>query len=368
MTPAAERTEVSAAALSVHQWVPAAHKGDAIGDSARRVRDLLRARGHASEIFALTIDDDLRHEVRPFTDPEARRGDVTIFHFALPSPMTAAFASLPGGRVLQYHNITPAHFFADYAPHICRLAMLGRQELATLVGHADLALGDSTYNREELDALGFAPTGVMPIAIDLERITRAPRRPALEKILGDGLINILFVGRIAPNKRIEDHIRLAEHYKRYVDSHYRFIFVGRHDAVPSYYATVRALMEKYQMPADRFWFTGPVPNADLAAFYRHASAYVSLSEHEGFCVPLLEAMAAGVPVLAYGAAAVPETMGGAGVVFTPKDLEFAAEWLGRLIYDDTLRKAIIEGQYARLEAFSDARMQAHLDALLAPFA
>jgi glycosyltransferase involved in cell wall biosynthesis len=95
---------------------------------------------------------------------------------------------------------------------------------------------------------------------------------------------------------------------------------------------------------------------------------VSLSEHEGFCVPLLEAMAAGVPVLAYGAAAVPETMGGAGVVFTPKDLEFAAEWLGRLIYDDTLRKAIIEGQYARLEAFSDARMQAHLDALLAPFA
>ena len=111
--------------LSVHQWVPAAHKGDAIGDSARRVRELLRARGHESEIFALTIDDDLRHEIRPFADPEARRGDVTIFHFALPSPMTAAFASLPGGRVLQYHNITPAHFFADYAPQIYRLAMLG---------------------------------------------------------------------------------------------------------------------------------------------------------------------------------------------------------------------------------------------------
>ena len=230
--------------LSVHQWVPAAHKGDAIGDSARRVRELLRARGHESEIFALTIDDDLRHEVRPFADPEARRGDVTIFHFALPSPMTPAFATLPGGRVLQYHNITPAHFFADYAPHIYRLALLGRQELATLVGHVDLALGDSDYNREELDALGFAPTGVMPIAVDLERITRAPRRPALEQVLGDGLVNFLFVGRIAPNKKIEDHIRLAEHYKRYVDSHYRFIFVGRHDAVPSYYATVRALMRE----------------------------------------------------------------------------------------------------------------------------
>jgi glycosyltransferase involved in cell wall biosynthesis len=353
--------------LSVHQWVPAAHKGDAIGDSARRVRDLLRARGHASEIFALTIDDDLRHEVRPFADPEARRGDVTVFHFALPSPMTAAFASLPGGRVLQYHNITPPHFFADYAPHIYRLAMLGRQELATLVGHVDLALGDSGYNRDELDALGFAPTGVMPIAVDLERITAAPRRPALETVLADGLVNFLFVGRIAPNKKIEDHIRLAEHYKRYVDSRYRFIFVGRTDAVPAYYATIRALMERYQMPADRFWFTGPVPNADLAAFYRYASVYLSLSEHEGFCVPLLEAMAAGVPVLAYGAAAVPETMGGAGVVFTPKDLEYAAELTGRLTYDDRLRGDIVAGQYARLEAFSTSRMHAHLDDMLAPF-
>ena len=353
--------------LSVHQWVPAAHKGDAIGDSARRVRDLLRARGHASEIFALTIDDDLRHEIRPFTDSEARRGDVTIFHFALPSPMTAAFATLPGGRVLQYHNITPPHFFADYAPHIYRLAMLGRQELATLVGHVDLALGDSGYNRDELDALGFAPTGVMPVAVDLSRITAAPRRPALEKVLADGLVNFLFVGRIAPNKKIEDHIRLAEHYKRYVDSRYRFIFVGRTDAVPSYYATVRALMERYRMPADRFWFTGPVPNADLAAFYRYSSVYVSLSEHEGFCVPLLEAMAAGVPVLAYGAAAVPETMGGAGIVFTPKDLEYAAELMGRLTYDDRLRADIIAGQYARLAAFSTARLHAHLDGMLAPF-
>jgi len=358
---------VPARPLRVHQWLPAAHRGDAIGDSARRVRSLLRGRGHHSEIFALTIDDDVRRDVRPFDDAEARRGDVTIFHFAVPSPMTEAFATLPGGRVLQYHNITPAHFFAPYDAGIYRLARIGRDQLATLVGHADLALGDSGYNRDELDALGFAPTGIFPVAVDLARITAAPRRPALERVLGDGLINLLFVGRIAPNKCIEDHIRLAEHYKRYVDSRYRFIFVGRHDAVPKYYATIRALMERYQMPADRFWFTGPVPDTDLAAFYRYASVYVSLSEHEGFCVPLLEAMAAGVPVLAYGATAVPETMGGAGVVFTPKDLEYAAELVGLLAYDDGVRAAIVAGQRARLDAFGATRMEAHLDALLAPF-
>jgi glycosyltransferase involved in cell wall biosynthesis len=353
--------------MIINQWVPAAHRGDAIGDSARRVRTILRKRGHASEIFALTIDDDLRGDIRPFEDPGARRGDVTIFHFALPSPMTAAFAALDGARVLQYHNITPASFFASYAPPLFRLAALGRRELQSLVGRVDLALGDSEFNRRELETLGFAPTGVMPIAVDTERITQAPRRPALEKILGDGLINILFVGRIVPNKRIEDHIRLAEIYKRYVDSYYRFIFVGRYDAVPSYYAQVRALVEEFRMLPDRFWFTGSVPDEDLAAFYRWADAYVSLSEHEGFCVPLVEAMAAEVPVLAYAAGAVPETLGGAGVLFAPKDLEIAAEMLGMLVYDRPVRERVVEGQRRRLQDFSPSSIERQLGHALAPF-
>jgi glycosyltransferase involved in cell wall biosynthesis len=346
--------------MIIHQWVPAAHRGDAIGNSARRVRDLLRRMGHQSELFAITIDDDLRDEVRSFSDSSASRGDVTIFHFALPSPMTAAFATLGGKKVLQYHNITPAAFFAPYDSGLFRLAALGRRELATLAGHVDLALGDSDFNRQELVALGFERTGVMPIAVDTDRITDAPRRPALDKILGDGLINILFVGRIAPNKKIEDHIRLAEVYKRNVDSYYRFIFVGRHDGVPRYYAQIRALIAEFKMLADRFWFTGPVPDEDLAAFYRWADAYVSLSEHEGFCVPLVEAMAADVPVVAYGAGAVPETLGGAGLLFAPKDLEFAAELLGTVVYDPEVRTRVLQGQRARLRAFAPEAIDARL--------
>jgi len=304
--------------MIINQWVPAAHRGDAIGDSARRMRGMLRRQGHASDIFALTIDDNLRGDVRPFADPEATRGDVTI----------------------------------------------GRQELASLVGHVDLALGDSEFNRRELEELGFAPTGVLPIAVDTGRITGAPRRPALEKILGDGLINILFVGRIVPNKRIDDHVRLAEVYKRYVDSYYRFIFVGRYDGVPAYYAQVRALIAEYRMLPDRFWFTGPVPDEDLAAFYRWADAYVSLSEHEGFCVPLIEAMAADVPVLAYAAGAVPETLGGAGLLLAPKDLEVAAEMLGLLVYDRPVRARVLDGQRTRLKDFAPERIEAQLTAAL----
>jgi glycosyltransferase involved in cell wall biosynthesis len=353
--------------MKVNQWVPAAHKGDAIGDSARRVRDLLRALGHESDLFALTIDDDLRHQVRRFSDSDAKRGDLTIFHFALPSPMTAAFASLPNGKVLQYHNVTPARFFAPYDPALFRLASVARNELATLAASTDLALGDSEYNRRELDELGFGKTGVMPIAVDTARLTNAPAQPVLDQILDDGFVNFLFVGRIAPNKKIEDHIKLAEQYKRYIDAHYRFIFVGRYDVVPRYYAAIRALMAEYKMLPERFLFTGPVPDAELAAYYRAASVYVSLSEHEGFCVPLVEAMAMDVPVLAYGATAVPDTLGGAGVQFAPKDLEHAAELLGMLAFEDHPREEVLAGQRRRLHDFGDPVIQQRLASMISSF-
>ena len=353
--------------MRVNQWVPAAHNGDAIGDSSRRMRDLLRAMGHDAELFALTIDDDLRHEVRPFSDSASKRGDVTIFHYALPSPMSAAFAALPHGRVLQYHNVTPARFFAPYSPALFRLASIARDELAGLAPATELALGDSEYNRQELEELGFGKTGVLPIAVNTKRLTGAPAQPVLEEILDDGLVNFLFVGRIAPNKKIEDHIRLAEQYKRYVDAYYRFIFVGRYDVVPQYYAAIRALLSEYQMLEDRFIFTGPVPDAELAAYYRASSVYISLSEHEGFCVPLVEAMAMDVPVLAYSAAAVPDTLGGAGVQFAQKDLEYVAELLGMLAFEESPREEVLEGQRRRLQDFGDPMIQQRLASVISGF-
>jgi glycosyltransferase involved in cell wall biosynthesis len=353
--------------MVVNQWVPAAHRGDAIGDSARAVRDLLRAQGHESDIFALAIDDNMCGEARPFADPAASAGDVTILHFAIPSPMTEAFARLPGGRVLQYHNITPARFYAPYDPNIFRLATMGRRELASLAGRTDLALGDSEYNRRELEELGFAETAVFPVAVDVRRILDAPRTPALEKWLNDGLTNFLFVGRMVPNKKVEHIIRLAEHYKRYVDAYYRFIFVGRDEGVPRYTNMLRALIVDLGWLPDRFLFTGAVPDQELAAYYRHSSVYISMSEHEGFCVPLVEAMAADLPVLAYSCTAIPDTLGGAGVQFAPKDFEHVAELLGMLAFDDGLRASVVAGQRRRLAHFSSSRIDTELRRLLERF-
>ncbi len=350
--------------MIVNQWTEAAHRGDAIGDHTRAFRDLVRSLGHESEIYSLTIDPGLEDEIRPWSDPGARQGDVTIFHFVMPSAMSGAFKMLPGARVLQYHNITPAHFFAPFAPEIARLTILARRELATLADRTDLAMGDSTYNREELDVLGFRHTGVMPILVDTDRLIDAPPVESIARVLDDDLVNILFVGRIAPNKKIEDHIKLAELFKRYVDTEYRFIFVGRDDAIPRYGAAIRGLVRELRMSPERFLFTGAVPADELATYYRHAHAYVSLSEHEGFCVPLVESMAMEVPVLAFGCCAVPETLGGAGVCFSPKDLEQAAELLCDLIYDETLRSAVLAGQRRRLADFSYDRFVPQAQALL----
>ena len=327
--------------MIVNQWLPAAHRGDAIGDGARRLRELIRKLGHEAELYALTIDEDLLGDVRPFSDPAATGGDVTIFHFALPSPMTEAFAKLRSGRALLYHNVTPAAYFAPHDPALFRLAVIARRELASLVGRVDVALGVSEFNRSELEALGFQRTGVLPLAVDTARITRAAGRPALDKLLDDDFVNFLFVGRIAPNKKIEDHLRLAEAYKRYVDAYYRFIFVGKYDAVPGYYSTIRALMSEYRLLNERFVFTGPVSDDELAAYYRHSAVYISLSEHEGFCAPLVEAMATDVPILAYAAAAVPETLGGAGVQIDTKDMEFAAELLANSWHTNFATKRLL---------------------------
>jgi glycosyltransferase involved in cell wall biosynthesis len=253
--------------------------------------------------------------------------------------------------------VTPAAYFAPYDPALFRLASLGRTELSTLVGRVDLAMGDSEFNRRELDSLGFQRTGVFPIAVDTARITQPASRPALEDMLDDGLVNFLFVGRIAPNKKIEDHIRLAEVYKRYIDAYYRFIFVGRYDVVPRYYATIRALMSEYRLLNDRFIFTGAVPDEELAVYYRHAAVYISLSEHEGFCVPLVESMYFDLPIIAYNSSAISETLGDSGILLNEKDYVFNAELLNVLLEDGFFRESVIKSQRKRLKEYSKEKIE-----------
>ncbi len=320
----------------------------------------------ASDVFALDIDEDAEGDALPF--PDRLESDVTVLHFALPSPLTAALAEAPGKKVIIYHNITPPEFFRGYDDELVRISTAGTAELATLANVCDLALGDSEFNRLELEELGFERTGVLPILMDfepfqpLQPFQNAEHGPVsvMEEILSDGRANFLFVGRVYPNKRFEDLARLAFFYKKYISEDFRFILVGKAGRMERYQQSVQALADKWGLVPSEFLFTGHVSFEDLLACYRCSDVFVSMSEHEGFSVPLVESMVTELPIMAFSAGAVPDTLGGAGIQFNEKRYEELAEMAHLLTFDESLREAVIQSERIRSERFRPERVEAEL--------
>jgi glycosyltransferase involved in cell wall biosynthesis len=353
--------------VKIDQWVPALHRGDAIGDSARLMRDAFRSWGHQADVFALELDRDLEGDGRRFSEwVPGGPTDVVILHFALPSPLTAAFRELRAGRrILLHHNITPSEFFLGWDDDMARICRVGREELLSLAGHCDLGLADSEFNRRELEAMGVSHTGVLPICLDFARY-REPENPVLRRLLEDGRTNLLFVGRLAPNKRPEDLVRLASYWKRFIARDVRLVLVGKLPRRRAYFDALQAFAYEEGLTPDEVVFTGHVAHDELLACYRAAHVFVSMSEHEGFGVPLVESMLTRVPVLACAATAVPFTLGGAGVQFTEKRIPEVAEAARALATDEALRAAVLAGQDRRLADFAPeavlATLRAHVEA------
>ncbi|MHB8095448.1 MAG: glycosyltransferase family 4 protein [Candidatus Aminicenantales bacterium] len=346
--------------MRIDQLIPAFHRRDAIGDTAFAMRNFLRSKGFVSEIYCLNHDPELADEARLFEDfPPPAAGDVTILHYALPSPLTAGFAKLPSRKAIVYHNITPERFFAPYNAEMARICRLGREELAALAPSVDLALADSEYNRRELEDLGYRKTGVLPLFIDFAKYDR-PMSRFVHDLYRDDRTNILFVGRIAPNKKIEDLIRTTFYYKKYVSPLVRLIVVGKTSALPKYYAGLVRMADEFYLKPEEILFTGHVPDAEMFALYRASDVFLSLSEHEGFCLPLIESMVFDLPVIAYNAGAVPGTLDGAGVLIGGKRPDCVGELVDRVARDRALRAKIIEGQRRRLERYRAADLGAFL--------
>ena len=239
------------------------------------------------------------------------------------------------------------------------------RELGLYRSRCDLALGDSEFNRQELAALGFAPTGVLPVVPGFEHLEVADYRTAGE--FADDWVNVLFVGRVIPNKRFEDVIRAFHAYKTFFNPRSRLLLVGSHAGFDRYVTMLRGFIAR--LDVRDVHLVGHVSNEELAAYYEVADVFVSASEHEGFCVPLVEAFHMGVPVLAYAATAVPATMDGAGVLYTNKDPMHLAALINAVVDDRALTDRIIEGQYAALDRL-EARdfggtLLGHIDSVLA---
>jgi len=346
--------------MRIDQLIPAFHRGDAIGDTAFHLRTSLRARGFVSDIYCLNHDPELAGEARLFADfPAPAADDVTILHFALPSPLTEGLLQLPSRKFIVYHNITPPEFFEPYDAGMARICRLGRRELAALAPRIEVGLADSEYNRLELEALGAGTTREFPLHVDFGKYER-PASRFVRGLVEDGRTNILFVGRIVPNKRIEELIKLVFYYKKYISPLVRLIVVGKTSSLPVYYRALVQMADEFYLKPEEITFTGHIPDEEMYALYRASHVFLSLSEHEGFCLPLIESMIFDLPIVAFASTAVPYTLGGAGVLLTEKRVDRTAELVDIIARDGALRDTVIAGQRRRLEAFKAAQEEAFL--------
>lgn len=332
----------------IHQLSVSAAYGDAIGNEVLQIRDALRAAGYASDIFVELIDPRMASHVRPYqeyrevSDPD----NIVILHYSLGSKVSAMARELPDRLVLVYHNITPAEYFAPYNFGLARDCAAGRVELASLRDRTELALGDSEYNRMELEELGFEPTGVLPLVLNLGTFD-GEADPMVMGRFDDDRTNLLFVGRVVPNKRFEDLLRILAYYQRHIDHRARLLIVGEYRTFAPYYDALQAMASKLGL--DEVHFTGHVTQAELNAYYRVADAFVCMSEHEGFCVPLFEAMHRGLPVFAFDAAAIPYSTGEGILLFEDKDPALIAETIHAVLGDEALREQLIARQRRALD-------------------
>jgi glycosyltransferase involved in cell wall biosynthesis len=349
---------------AVHQFVPTLTPRDAVSAHYLAVQAALRGAGYRSDLFAWEAKHELRKRARPYKSYRGeRRGEPAwlMYHSSVGSPVADFVLGRPEPLIVDYHNITPASFFMRWEPLVVGQLHLGRRQLASLAPRADLGLADSSFNAGELRDLGCRRTDVLPIMFDVRGLDR-PADPALVERLhterARGGSDWLFVGRIAPNKAQHDVVKAFVAYRRFHDPRARLHLVGGSSS-HGYETALREYISALDLD-DSVHMTGPVSDAELSAYYDTSDVLVVCSEHEGFCVPLLEAMFHDLPIVAYASSAIPETLGDAGLLLESKEPLVVAAAVDRVLSDADLRKQMIEAGRARLDAFDLSRSRATL--------
>ncbi len=338
--------------MGIHQIIVSASPGDAVTDTALAFRKLLQRTGPSS-LFARYIDPRLDQTVWPLTAYEAdpQPESVLIYHVSIGEPEVVRFLLSRHERlILVYHNITPPEYFAEFDPGFAELLSGGRSELHVLRDRADTALAVSAYNARELEALGYRDVRISPLPVDVAALRAVAPDPTTVQAL-DGLDGplVLYVGQLLPHKRPDLLVQAYHVLTTYLrpDAHLALLGPARLEAYHEALQTFASELNLYQAK-----MTGWLTPEQLAAYYTKADVFVTMSEHEGFCVPLLEAMSFDVPVVARAFGAIPDTMGDAGLLLPPdEDPVLAAEALAELLASERLRAELTRRGRQRLAAF-----------------
>jgi glycosyltransferase involved in cell wall biosynthesis len=343
---------------AIHQLLPVLSPGDAIGQAVRRLRTSFRAAGFASETFAEQVHRSLRSQARPVEELEASvtDSDVVLYHLSIGAHCARVFSGLACRRVIVYHNITPAHFYATTSPRVAHWLEQGRRDLDRLAPTVELGISDSEYNAAELRAAGCPATMVIPPPVDLDRLSPRPAK-------AQGPPLLIFTSRLAPNKRQEELIRVLAALREGSQPEATLVLPGGWGDTETYVAGLRRFAADLGV-AGAVEIPGSLSDRQLGDLYARASIAVCASEHEGFGMHLLEAMAFDLPIVARAAAAVPETLGGASILLTTTDPLVWAAVIDRVLRDGPLRRRLIAQGRSRLSDFSDTALQSRLSELL----
>lgn len=356
---------------TVHQFLPTFADRDAIGGHVLEIQRLFRSLGWTSEIYSEDIHPEMRSTGKPFADLARMSGVSSVallYHASTGCRNFDALLSWKGPVLVDYHNITQPAFFERWSPGASDNMRLARKQLAELGPRCNLAIAHSAYSAEELVELGYPTPVVAPIIVDFERY-RAPahRRTAarLAKAAAAGGAQWLYVGRVAPNKCHHDLIAAFAVYRAVFDPLARLSLVGGATS-ESYWDALEALCRELELRAS-VEFADTVSPGVLMAHYRSADLFVSMSEHEGFGVPLIEAMDFSIPVLAYAATAVPETVGDGAVLCDTKDPAAVALAAHRVLTDPALKARLLAAGKARVQALSLSNTRAAYLGAVRPF-
>ncbi len=344
---------------AVHQFVPALLPRDATGHHTLALRDALRAAGWTSDVYVEAAHDETAAEATYFEEypSRARPGDVLLYQLGTASPVAEFLLGRPEPLVLDYHNVTPAEFYAGWEEHTREKVALARRQVAVLAPRSVLGIADSAFNAAELTDLGCPATAVVPILVELGDTAPAPDPKERDRLAGrhGGATVLLFVGRLSPNKAQHHLVEALWLYRRWYDPDARLHLVGP-EVTPSYAAAVTAFAAELGL-ADAVVSARDLTPAQLAAWYADADVFVCLSQHEGFCIPLLEAMHAGTPVVALDAGAVGETLGAAGLLVPSARPATVAAAVARVTGDPALASRLVDAGHRRLDDFAPARVR-----------
>ena len=340
--------------MRIIQLLPVLGYGDAIGNDTLAVRDIIARMGYETEIYYIDhMDSRLPPDAaKPLGSmPALQPDDILLYHACTGAPMNFELPKYGGKKVMIYHNITPPSFFRGVNAEVERIQEYAYQGIRFLGDKIDYCIADSSFNREDLIEMGYrCPIDVCPIVIPYEDYDAEPDRAVMERMRADGYKNLLFVGRIAPNKKQEDVIRAFCRYRQRYEEKSRLILIGSAGGMENYLEDLKAYIRELGLESSVL-FPGHIRFSEILAYYRTADAFVCMSEHEGFCVPLVEAMYFGVPVVAYSSTAVPDTLGQGGLLLDSKDPGLAAAAIDRIIRDEALQGLIARGRKKKMEEF-----------------